>query len=487
MEFQKNFIKDIYEPHSPDGLRIVRRAILSTARKNGKTTLLAGLALVHLVGPQAIPNGEIYSAANDREQAAQVFKIAAQIVRAEPELAPLLRIVDSTKTILNYRNGSVYKAISSEAGTKHGLNPTVVIFDELAQAKSRQLYDVLDTSMGAREQPLFLTISTQSNDPEHILSKLIDDGLNALDPTTICHLYAVPENCENVFDESVWKEANPALDVFRDLKDFRALAAKAERMPSEESKFRNLYLNQRVSPTSSLIPRREWEACAADVKFNDGEAVYLALDLSSVNDLTALAMVSAEGGTRCKVWTWKPLAMLRQHSDRDFGRGNWLYEEWHRYGHLEATDGKVIDHRAIANKLVELCNTYRVLGCAYDRHKMDYLIRDLDRVDLQAFKEGDKGDGLKIIPWGQGYISMSPAVDAFESAVMTRELRHPNNPVLNWNVTNAVATMDAAGNRKLDKEKARFRIDGAQALVMAVGLKARETAAPEKQYQIMVF
>lgn len=114
--------------------------------------------LAHLVGPEAIENGEIYSAANDREQAAQVFKVAAQIVRADPELAGMVRVVDSTKHIACYSNGSFYKAVSAEAGTKHDLNPSLVIFDELAQARNRELYDVLDTSMGARAEPLFITI-----------------------------------------------------------------------------------------------------------------------------------------------------------------------------------------------------------------------------------------------------------------------------------------------------------------------------------------
>ena len=175
---------------------------MSIARKNGKTALIAALVLVHLVGPEAIQNGEIYSAANDREQAAQVFKVAKQIVEADPELSQLVKPTASTKTLACYSNGSVYRAISAEAGTKHGLNPSMVIFDELAQAKNRELYDVLDTSMGAREEPLFVTISTQSNDPEHILSKLIDDGLSDEDDTTVCHLYAADEDCD-LLDEKL--------------------------------------------------------------------------------------------------------------------------------------------------------------------------------------------------------------------------------------------------------------------------------------------
>ena len=213
-----------------------------------------------MVGPEATENGEVYSAANDREQAGIVYRVATQIVRADPELSELLRCIDSTKTITCPSNGSFYRAVSSESGTKHGLSPTFVVYDELAQAKSRELYDVMDTSFGARTDPLFCVISTQSNDPEHILSKLIDDGLHANDPRIVCHLYAVPEDTKDIFDPKVWKMANPALGDFLSLADMKAVADKAERMPAEEPKFRNLRLNQRVAPVSSMISRKEWMA-----------------------------------------------------------------------------------------------------------------------------------------------------------------------------------------------------------------------------------
>ena len=147
-------------------------------------------------GRKRIANGEIYSAANDRDQAAIIFKFAKQIVELEPELRAEVEIIASTKTMIARRTGSIYRAISAEAGTKHGYLPSLVIYDELAQAKNRDLYDVLDTSFGACEEPLFIVISTQSNDPEHILSQLIDDGQAGVDPTIVCHLHAADEDCE---------------------------------------------------------------------------------------------------------------------------------------------------------------------------------------------------------------------------------------------------------------------------------------------------
>lgn len=465
----------------------MRRAILSIARKNGKTLLIAGLALCHLIGPEAIENGEIYSAANDREQAAQVYKVAAQMVRADPELAEKLRPVDSTKTIACYSNGSFYKAISAEAGTKHGLNPTLVIFDELAQAKNRDLYDVLDTAMGARLEPLFITISTQSNDPQHILSELIDDGLNAGDPTILCHLYAVPDEEEDIFNPAVWRKANPALGDFRDLDDFKALAAKAKRSPAEEPKFRNLYLNQRVAPHSSLISRPEWKACAGKVGFADGEEVYLSLDMSAVVDLTALLIGSVSEPTKVKPIFWKPHDLLEEHGNRDFGHGSGRYRQWFKEGFLEVSPGRSIDPELVALRIAGLVKAFNVKALVYDRWRMNDLLREFDRIGLQAFEEkaDGKGSGLRLVPWGQGYRDMAPAIDALEIAVLERQLVHDANPILTWNMANAVATMDPAGNRKIDKDKAKFRIDGAVSLAMLMGLKARDRVKAEPTFQMM--
>ncbi len=376
-----------------------------------------------------------------------------------------------------YANGSFYRAISAEAGTKHGLNPTFVIFDELAQAKSRDLYDVLDTSFGARAEPLFVVISTQSNDPEHILSKLIDDGLGAKDPTIVCHLYEVPEDTKDIFDPKEWKKANPALGDFRSLADLKAIADKAARMPAEEPKFRNLYLNQRVAPVSSLISRPEWTACAGPADFSAKEEVYLGLDMSAVVDLTALVMGSAGEETKVKAFIWKPEDLLSDHSDRDFGSGNNRYGEWHKAEHLLVSPGRSIDPAVVALKIAELVNTYTVLSLAYDRWRIADLLREFDRIGLEAWEDKGQekqGTGLRLIPWGQGFKDMAPAIDALELAVIERTLVQPANPVLTWAMANAVATMDPAGNRKLDKEKARFRIDPAVALTMMMGLKSRD-------------
>ena len=382
----------------------------------------------------------------------------------------------STKTMVAHQTGSIYRAISAEAGTKHGLLPSVVIYDELAQAKNRELYDVLDTSFGAREEPLFIAMSTQSNDPEHIFSKLIDDGLSGVDPTIVCHLYAADEGCD-LQDERQWKKANPALGNFRDREDLATAIRKAMRMPAEEPKVRNLFLNQRVSLTAPLISRVEWLGCAGDARIEDREEVYLGLDLSSVNDLTALIMVTVAEPVRVQPFFWKPRETIIDQSRRDFGAGSYRYMEWADEGELRLSPGKSIDPSVVATLIAELKQRYRIQGLAYDRWGMEDLRQDFDRIGLQTYEDDEKrGSGLRLVALGQGYKEMGPAVNAFERAILDGKLVHPSNPVLNWNVSNAVSTMDAAGNRKIDKDKARFRIDGAVALAMALGLRSRDRA-----------
>jgi phage terminase large subunit-like protein len=485
-KWQRAFIRDIYEPHYRDDRRAVRRAILSVSRKNGKTALIAAIVLAHLIGPEREPRGEIYSAANDRDQASIVFKFVKQLIEQDPRLLNAVQLVPSTKTIVAPGTGSVYRAISAEAGTKHGYLPSVVIYDELAQAKSRELYDVLDTSFGACDEPLFICISTQSNDPEHILSRLIDDGISGADPSIICHLYAADEDCD-LEDEEQWKKANPALDDFRDREDLAAAIRKCRRLPAEEPKVRNLFLNQRVAPVAALIAPQCWKDCIGDADFHDGEDVYLGLDLSGSLDLTALVMVSAAEPARVAPFFWKPADTLELHSNRDFGTGNHRYWAWQQNGHLLTSPGSSVDPEVVAKKVGELQARYNVRGIAYDRWRIDMLLREFDDIGLACYREKGTPDGpvftwatsqrdigLRCVPWGQGYREMAPAVQALEHAIANKQIVHGNHPVMNWNLANAVATIDPAGNKKLDKGKARFRIDGAVALAMAMGLRARD-------------
>jgi phage terminase large subunit-like protein len=480
LQFQKDFINDIYGPVDKNGKRIVRRAILSMGRKNGKTMLTAALVLVHLIGPERSMNSECYSCANDRDQASIVFRYASQLVRADEELRNMITIVDSTKTMLDYETGSIYRAVSAESTTKMGLNPNFWIFDELAQAKNRALYDAMDSAGAARPEPLAIVISTQSPDPQHILSQLIDDGMLKLDPTIVCHLYTIPEDVENVFDDpKVFKMANPALGVFRSLDEMQAAADRAKRMPSFESSYRNLYCNQRIDAKAPLIPRAEWIACKGDANIAPSEDIILALDLSGKTDLTAMVGISIGEQDKIKSWFWKPKESLKEHEKRD----RVPYELWEKQGFIKTTPGKSIQYSYIATEIAEVSKMYNIVAIAFDRYRIDDLRNAMDEIGLQSYiehkdKDGnpiiEQGMGIRMVPWGQGYASMTGAVEALENAILNRILVHDMHPCLTWNISNAMVISDAAGNRKLDKSAVRFRIDGAVSLAMAVGLKSRD-------------
>lgn len=483
-EWQRAFIRDVFNPVDPTtSLRKVRRAVLSIARKNGKTELAAGLILVFLIGPAAELNGEIYSAANDRNQASIVFGAVKRMIEASPGLKKHLRVVDSTKTIFVKGSGiraagSKFRALSAEGKRQHGLNPSFIVYDELAQASNRDLLSALTTSQGARKEPLFLAISTQNNDPMHPLSEMIDDGLAGTDESVVCHLYAADDDCE-LLDEEQWRKANPALGDFRSYNEMKLMAQRAVRLPSEEAEFRLLYLNQRVSLHAPLIAQSDWKkAFDPELAYKPKEPIYLGLDMSKTTDLTALVSVSIANGSRTKAWYWKPEGLVEEHSKRDRAR----YDLWIKQGHMIAAPGRVIDPRLIAVKIVELCKMYDVRGLAFDRNRMPEVLRHFDDLNFLASEEG--GGDLRLVPWGQGFVGFNPAVEALEASVLSYDLKHDGNPVTTMCISNAMTVMDPAGNRKLDKDKSRMRIDGAVSLAMALGLKAldRVVIAPSNPW-----
>lgn len=462
-EWQKDIIRDLYAPVDQQGRRAVRTALLSMARKNGKTALIAALVLAHLIGPEAIQNGEIFSAARDRFQASQIYKFCVQMIRLDPELETMVNIIESTKRIVCYSNGSFYQSLSSEAKSKHGFSASFIVYDEIAQAPNRELWDVLTTSTGAREEPLTLAISTMTNDPNSIMGELLDyarkvgDGI-VEDATFASWIFEVPMDAD-IWDESLWYLANPALGDFRSLDEMRVYAERAKSMPAAEATFRNLYLNQRVDPEVHFLSHKDWSECGAEIDPSSlyGKPCYAGLDLSSTQDLTALVLAfpQPDGTIDTLAYFWTPQDRLVQKENTD----KVPYPLWVRQKHMEATPGTAIRKDAVVRRLAEIIGRYDVREIAYDRHRIE---------DLIPFWEDEGLDRDLLVPFGQGFVSFGPAVDVLETAVLNRELRHPNSPVLTWNIANSVVVQDAAGNRKLDKSKSTGRIDGAVALAMAV-------------------
>ena len=247
--FQKQFIEAVYD--NPAG---TRRALLSVSRKNGKSALIAGLLLAHLVGPEAKLNAQLVSGAMSRDQAALVFNLAAKMVQQSPELAPLVRVVPSGKRLIGLPMNTEFRALAADGRTAHGLSPVLAILDEVGQVRGPQsdFIDAVTTSQGAHAEPLLIAISTQAATDADLLSVWIDDALKSGDPKIVCHLYAAPEGCD-LMDESAWRAANPALGIFRSEADLREQMVQAQRIPSMENTARNLLLNMRVSTESPFV------------------------------------------------------------------------------------------------------------------------------------------------------------------------------------------------------------------------------------------
>ena len=457
-DWQVAFVASLYGWMRPDGTRRYREAICAVPRKNGKSTMCAGLALYELCcsgerGP------EVYSAAGSRDQATMTFDPAAHMVHQNPALSKRLKVIGSTKRILYTEKAGLYRAIPAEAATSHGFNPSAVIFDELHTQPNRDLYDVLKTGQGARRNPLFVSITTAGHDRHSICwevwdyARKIRDGVID-DPHFLPLIYELPDDADWQ-DEDVWHAVNPNLGVSISLDFLREECQRAKEVPAYENTFRNLYLNQWTESASRWLSSDSWRSCNHRTVDLTGGECWGGLDLSSTTDLTALVLAFYHDGDivfECRFWV--PEESLRQRSRRD----RVPYDQWAKDGWIIPTPGNSIDYDFIRHELQELGQKYHIKQVAIDRWNATKLAYDL------------KADGLDVVEFGQGYASMSAPAKAFEAAVVSGEINHQGNPVLTWCVNNAVIDTDAAGNIKPTKAKSTERIDGVVAAVMALGV-----------------
>lgn len=467
--WQREFLEAVFR-EDDDGNRPVRTAILSMARKNGKSFLVAGLAAAFLLGPESEPRGEVFACANDRFQSGKIFAELVAILEQHAELGARVNIIRFRKEIEvmeGQGKGSIFAALSSDANTKLGLSPSFVVVDELGYAPKRDLYDAMDTAMGARDNPLLIAISTQAPDDNHVFSTLVDYGLKVQagevqDDSFHLTLFAAPES-DNPMARETWLKANPALGDFRSEEDVARQAQQAERIPSKMQDFRNKILNQRVAAHVRFIAKAEWDACAGtvDVATLKGRPCFGSLDLSAARDLTAWVLLfPMDDGTLHVL----PRFFLPENGIADKSEADKVpYDVWARQGLLDLIPGSTIDPSFVAEVMAEDAARFDIQAVAYDRWRIEDLKRELAAI----------GAELNLVPHGQGFKDMSPAVDVLERAVAETKLRHGAHPIMTMCAANAVITKDPAGGRKLDKAKAAGRIDGLVALAMGLSIAAR--------------
>lgn len=467
---QRRFIERVY------GDDQVRIAVRSEPRGNGKTGLVSGLLLCHLLGPEAEPRGECYSAAVDRRQAALMFDEAVAIIEAVPQFAAVSRIKTGSQrrqveVTAGLGTGSKYEALSADARRGHGLAPSWWAYDEMAQTRDRKLFDALRTAMGKRKRCLGIILSTQAEDDEHPLSQLIDDGKDNIDRSLVIDLTAAPDNAD-VFDHAVIRECNPALGVFLDAETIFKEAEQARRLPSAESSFRNLRCNQRIATAADLLcTPAVWKLGDVEIDpdvFLDGRPVYAGLDLSARLDLTGLVLAAEDDQARIhlKPLAWTPEKTLLTRTQRDGAP----YDAWHRTGALNATPGLTIDYDYVLADIARETEGMNLVRVAYDSWNINTLRQAMSRCSIT----------LPLEAFVQGYKTYTPAIREFEVAATEGRLIHGGHPVLRWCMSNTVlvhAPGTPQGNRKPEKRRTYGRIDLAVATLMAIGTMKCNTPA----------
>jgi phage terminase large subunit-like protein len=455
-------IRPLFGWKRPDGTRRYRTVYVEMGRKQGKSAMAAGVAL-YLLFADGEPGAEVYSAAADRKQASLVFDEAKRMVLESPELARRSDVF--ARSIVIPKRWSRYEVLSADAPTKHGLNASGVIFDELHAQPNRDLWDVLKTSTGARRQPVIFAITTAGFDRTsigyeiHSYACRVRDGV-VTDDTFLPVIYSADDS-EDWTAVETWKRANPNLGVTIKQSYLEQECASAREMPAYQNTFRRLHLCQWTEQDTRWMPMDRWEACAEpfDPEQLKGKVCFAGLDLSSTTDISALVLVFApnpdEGETDyfALPYFWMPEANIQKRARRD----GVPFDAWVRDGFIEATPGNVIDYDRIRQKLDELNTLYPIREIAIDRWNSTQLQTQLT------------DDGFTVEPFGQGYKDMSAPTKELGALVLSQRLRHGGNPVLRWMAGNVAVLQDAAGNLKPAKDKSADRIDGVVAMIMALG------------------
>ena len=459
-----------------DRTRRYRECLIFIPRKNGKTTFAAGLLLCALFNDQE-PGAEVYGAAAKREQAALVFDQAAGMCRNEKVLMDRVVIyggLNQTKSIMLKDHSGSYRTISADANTAHGFNSHFVVVDELHAQPNRNLVDVLATSMGSRRQPLLVCISTSDFErpgsicnEKHAYASNVRDGVIE-DPSFLPVIYEATID-DDWTDPNVWAKANPNLGVSVKREYIERECRKAQEVPGYENTFKRLHLNIRTEQAVRWLPMDAWDECAGviDPEALRGKRCFAGLDLSNKIDLSALVLLFPDDDYAVLPFFWVPedTARIRESRDRV------PYLQWIREGLIEATPGNVIDYAFIRHRINELKALYDIQQIGYDPWNATQLALQLK-----------DDDGMAMVEFRQGYISMNDPSKEFEVLILARKLNHGGNPVLRWMASNATVKRDPVDNIKPDKEKAPERIDGIVATIMALGLNMVSTTEAGSVY-----
>lgn len=451
-------VANIFGWYRQDGTRRYREVFMYVPRKNGKTPWAAGVVLAVMFMDHE-PGAQLYSAACDREQAALIFRHASGMISREPEMDERVRIYRTYKSIEYPAENTIYRALSADAGTKHGLNVHLAVIDEVHAHPNGELIDVLTTGTASRRQPLTVYTTTADYNRPSVCNRLyqravrVRDG-EIKDESLLPVIYEASAD-DDWRDPKVHAKANPNLGISVRREYFEKKCKRAQEEPSYQNTFKRLHLNIKTESDVRWLDLADWDACEGDPAVREklaGSACFAGLDMSSTSDLTALSLFFAEWSAVLSFcWVPKETAVKRLERNRV------QYLVWSEQGELELTEGNVVDQDYIRRRLNELAEIYNIRELAIDRWNTSQLQTQLD------------GDGFEVVPFGQGYASLSAPAKELERMVVGGRLQHFGHPVLRWCASNVMIEHDAADNIKPSKKKSTEKIDLVVSLVMAIG------------------
>ena len=472
--WQAKIVRDIFGWKRSNGTRRYRTVYIEVPRKNGKSTLAAGLALYLLLCDDE-QRPQVYSAAGDRGQARIVFDAARAMCRANERIMGEVRLLHNR--IMAPKAGGWYEALSAEAYTKHGLSASGIIFDELHVQPNRDLWDVLTTSVGARRQPLTIAITTAGHDRSSICWEMHQRAKAAIaNPENDPHFYGVifgAEQSEDWKSEEVWKRANPNYGVSLTPDYMREKCSEASSNASAENTFRNLHLNQWTEQAIRWLPVDAWDKCQREYTLDDfaGEPCWAALDLASTRDINALTLLFRRDDAFYLLNRyWMPSEAKSQPGRSETAQAR----RWADLGHITATEGNVTDYGVIVADILDVCERVDVQCLAYDPWGPGpNLVQQ-----LQA--GGFPHDRLREFRQNIGSFA-SPSKE-FERRIANNTIHHNGDPVLRWMVGNVAAEIDKSGNIRPSKAKSADKIDGVVTSIMALGLAMLATGEAGSVY-----
>ena len=476
LPWQEQLLRDIFGIVKPDGNRQFRTAFVEICKKVGKSELAAAIAL-YLLYADNEPSAEVYGAAADRQQASIVFDVAKQMVEMSPALMKRSKLMGATKRIVNYGNAGYYQVLSAEVGGKHGFSVSGLVFDEIHTQPNRQLYDVLTKgSSDARQNPLHFIITTAGNDRHSIAYELHTKAVDILegrrvDPTFYPVVYGLKDD-EDWEDEANWYKVNPSLGYTVDVERLRDAYREAKQNPADEITFKWLRCNMWVSSTVAWIPDAIYMRGNEPINMAslEGRDCYAGLDLSSTGDITALVLIFPPRDEDEKFVLLPYFWIPEETIPRRVKANSVPYDIWEKQGYIMSTEGNVIHYDFIEKFIMDLSEKYHILEIAVDRWNATHVIQNLE------------DNGLTMVPFGQGFASMSAPTKEFYRLLMEGKIIHGGHPVMRWMAGNVVVDTDPAGNIKVTKAKSKEKIDGIVAAIMALDRAVRHESEGRSVY-----